>query len=77
MSSRVNSEKWFKVTKDINTGRAVYVAKQHEAFFNELLRKSKSDYQLSELWRGIFSLNANAIKGHALNKNINTAPTFV
>ena len=77
MSSRVNSEQWYKITKDIKTGRAIYVAKQHEAFFKALLRNHIGNYQLTELWRGIFSLNANAIKGHALNKSINTIPTFV
>ncbi len=71
MSSRINKQDFYNVTasksKGSNAGRTIYVAKESESFFKELQSEHTGKYHLTELWKGIHSLNSNSAVGHALN----------
>ena len=66
-----NPKGWLNISKPefkgTQRGRAIYVAQDQFFNYKKIKVMQKGNYELTELWRSILSLNANAAAGDVLN----------
>ena len=59
---------WRKLLDVGNSGRDVYIASPYYSTFKELEKLQKTNYHLTELYRAIYLLNADALRGKGLSR---------